>query len=84
MSSSSSVNQSNSLSNNTLNSQRKYPGNSIRPIVVQNNVSGRKNSNSMKEQEGNVFGCYFSVKKKQTNENHLQCRDDGKFNGISF
>ncbi|XP_060566396.1 rho GTPase-activating protein gacU-like isoform X6 [Ruditapes philippinarum] len=50
-SSSSSVNHSMSSSNNTLNSQRKYPGNSIRPIQVQNNVSGRKNSNSTKEQE---------------------------------
>ncbi|XP_045157454.2 putative uncharacterized protein DDB_G0279653 isoform X2 [Mercenaria mercenaria] len=51
VSSSSSVNHSMSSSNNTLNTQRKYPGNNIRPIQVQNNVSGRKNSNSTKEQE---------------------------------
>ncbi|KAL4237074.1 hypothetical protein ACF0H5_005458 [Mactra antiquata] len=49
--SSSSVNNSMSSSNNTLNTQRKYPGNSVRPIAVQNNVSGKKNSNSTKEQE---------------------------------
>ncbi|XP_052776678.1 putative uncharacterized protein DDB_G0282133 isoform X5 [Mya arenaria] len=50
--SSSGVNSSLSSSNNTLNSQRKYPtGNSMRPIVLQNNVSGRKTSNAQKEQE---------------------------------
>lgn len=44
--SSGSVNNSMSSSNNTLNSQRKYPSTSMRPIVVQNNVSGKKNTNS--------------------------------------
>lgn len=44
--SSGSMNNTLSSSNNTLNSQRKYQSSSMRPILVQNNVSGKKNTNS--------------------------------------
>ena len=46
----------NNSTNNTLNSQRKYP--SSRPIVVQNNVPGKKNNNS-KTDDGELGRWYY-------------------------
>jgi len=61
--SSSGVNGSLSASNNTLNSQRKYGGNSMRPFVVKNNNVSGKQINSQKEQEGrcraNICGLHY-------------------------